>query len=295
MARKQQNAESNFFSNIEQIIGHLERRKLADVFRVISFEPFEEYPMHNHERIEINYLKRGSCIMRINEESITFREGELMIIGSDIAHSFQAGSAGCTLLQLEFLPDVFMSFTSNMTDGDDFEIDTCDIFARDNSVIKIINNVAIIRSIERVVTEMTTRNRYYKYLVIMYYAELLILIYRHLYESYTLLRGNESMTRALKYMTMNYRKELTISSVAAHAKISERYLRKLFTQYMNLSPVDYLNQIRINKAIELLRITDLSVKEVCFECGFRSPQYFCRVFKQQVGVSPKTITRDSTI
>ena len=140
-------------------------------------------------------------------------------------------------------------------------------------------------------TEMNTRNKYYEHLVVMYYAELLILIYRHMDETYFPLSSNNTMRKAINYIREHYKDDISIGDVAEEACIGERYLRKIFSQHLNLSPVDYLNQIRINKAIELLRITELSVKEVCFECGFRSPQYFSRIFKQLVGVSPSDLLK----
>ena len=147
------------------------------------------------------------------------------------------------------------------------------------------------RAIERIVTEMNTRNGYYRHLVILYYTELLLLIQRHMDESYLPLCNNEMMRKSIDYIRQNFKKEINIGDISTHLGISERYLRKIFTQYLNMSPLDYLTQIRINSAIEMLRITDMSIKEVCFQCGFQSPQYFSRIFKQQTGVSPKDITK----
>ena len=110
-------------------------------------------------------------------------------------------------------------------------------------------------------------------------------------ETYFPLSSNNTMRKAINYIREHYKDDISIGDVAEEACIGERYLRKIFSQHLNLSPVDYLNQIRINKAIELLRITELSVKEVCFECGFRSPQYFSRIFKQLVGVSPSDLLK----
>lgn len=125
----------------------------------------------------------------------------------------------------------------------------------------------------------------------MYYAELLILINRHMEEVYLPICNNESMIRAISYIRTGYQSDISMTEVAACAGIGERYLRKLFSQHLNMSPLDFLNQIRVNKAIELLRNTEMSVKEVCFSCGFKSPQYFSRIFKQWVGTSPCELTR----
>jgi AraC-like DNA-binding protein len=171
------------------------------------------------------------------------------------------------------------------------ELTPITIFSEENRLIKIVNNVRIMRAVQRIVNELDDKNKYYHYLVIMYYAELLILIYRHMDEAYLPIGSNDAMKKAITYIRMNYQSDISIAKVAGQSGIGERYLRKLFGIHLNISPIDYLNQIRVNKAIELLRNTEMSIKEVCFACGFKSPQYFSRMFKQQVGISPCALTK----
>lgn len=128
----------------------------------------------------------------------------------------------------------------------------------------------------------------------MYYAELLIFLYRYMHETYLSICTNDLLRKAICYIQHNYQTDINVNDIAGHASISERYLRKLFSQNLNLSPLDYLNQIRINKSIELLKNTEKSVKEVCFLCGFQSPQYFSRIFKQQIGLSPREIAKSQS-
>ena len=99
------------------------------------------------------------------------------------------------------------------------------------------------------------------------------------------------MKRAITFIRSHYKEDISVSIIAEEAGIGERHLRNLFVKYLDLSPLEYLNQIRINKAVELLRNTEKSVKEVCFECGFKSPQYFSRIFKQQMNVSPHKLVK----
>lgn len=281
--------KSKLFDNLNVIVQNMKGQRLADVFRFISFVPTEKYFEHQHHRIEINYVKKGSCIIQLQDESISFKEDELMIICPDVVHSFQAGNDGCTLMQLEFLPEVFEDFTNVLSVGNKDEFTPLSLFSASNSVIKIINNVRIMRAIQRIVTELNTKKNYYDYLVLMYYAELLILIYRHMDEAYLPIGSNPAMTKAIHFIRENFKKDISIKQVADEAQISERYLRKIFAEHLNLAPIEYLNQIRINHAIELLRISELSIKEVCYESGFQSPQYFSRIFKKQVGVTPRKI------
>ena len=286
----EQSTEQSLWGMLEGITENLKHKRLADVFRFVSFEPFETFGPHKHLRIEINYVKKGNSILHLQNESISFKENEMMIICSNVEHLFEAGSEETTLMQLEFLPEIFLRFNppSRPEQGD---LAPVTIFSEENRLIKIVNNVRIMRAVQRIVNELNQKSKYYQYLVVMYYAELLILIYRYLDEVYLPIGTNESLRKAISYIRLNYQMNITAGDIATYTNVGERYLRKLFSQYLNLSPVDYLNQIRINKAIELLRNTEMSIKEVCFACGFQSPQYFSRLFKQQMGITPREVTK----
>lgn len=281
-----------FWAFLDNITNNLKSQRLADVFRFISFYPFETYGPHKHLRLEINHVKKGNCMMHLDNESINFVEGDTMIILSNVNHVFEAGSGGTTLMQLEFLPEIFSGFDLNFPGCiDGIGLGSISPFSEENKLIKIVNNIGIMRVVQRIVNELEGKNSYYQYLVVMYYAELLVLIYRYMSENYLPICQNDALKRAISFIRFNYHKDISINDVAIQADISERYLRSLFSQYLNISPLDYLNQIRINKSIELLRNTELSVKEICFQCGFQSPQYFSRIFKQQTGISPREVAK----
>ncbi|MGL4328551.1 MAG: AraC family transcriptional regulator [Tannerellaceae bacterium] len=271
----------------EQLISNLESKRFAEVFRYISFKPFETFKKHQHIRIEINHVKKGSCFIELENETISFKEGELMIICSDILHSFQSGPNGCTLMQLEFLPDMLSSFDLDCENIFSSNNNQPDIFSLQSKVIKIINNTWITNAVLCIIDELQKKKNHYRHIVIMRYMELLIHITRHMKENYLPLCTNETLKKAIGYIRCSYHDDINIGEVALQAEVSERYLRKIFAKYLNLSPIDYLNQIRINKAVELITLTEQSIKEICFLCGFKSPQYFSRVFKQYVGIAPK--------
>lgn len=282
-----QSTEQSLWSILEEITENLKQQRLADVFRLISFGSHEKYGPHQHVRIEINYVKKGNCLLHLENESISFKENEMMIICSNVDHTFEAGREGATLMQLEFLPEIFSCFQP-VGVGEPVPVT---FFSEENRLIKIVNNVRIMRAVQRIVNELNAKNKYYRQLVLMYYAELLILIYRHMDEVFLPMCTNQVLRKAVSYIRLNYQSDLCMSEVAEKAGAGERYLRKLFARHLNLSPLDFLNQIRINKSIELLRNTEMSVKEICFACGFKSPQYFSRAFKQQMGISPKEMSR----
>lgn len=281
-------AEYSLWGLLEHIMASLKNRRLADVFRFVSFYPTETSGEHKHLRIEINYVKKGNCILHLDGESVTFHEGDVMIVTSGVNHWVEAGINGTTVMQLEFLPEIFSHFNLDIEAGKESFPTSAFLFSEENKYIKIVNNVGVVRAVQRIVNELEHKGSHYQYLVVMYYAELLILLYRYVNEAFC---ANTFLKRAIVYIRLNYQLDISMNDIAGHCSISERYLRKLFSQNLNLSPLDYLNQMRINKSIELLRNTEMSVKEICYHCGFQSPQYFSRIFKQQMGVSPREMTK----
>lgn len=83
----------------------------------------------------------------------------------------------------------------------------------------------------------------------------------------------------------------TVDSMAEECGLG----RTRFTHYcrlvVNASPLDYLNGLRADRALELLETTDRTVADIAYSCGFTSSQYFATVFKQQFGRTPSSARR----
>ncbi|HWO76476.1 MAG TPA: response regulator [Bacillus sp. (in: firmicutes)] len=93
--------------------------------------------------------------------------------------------------------------------------------------------------------------------------------------------------RAKTYIQQNYHKPITLEEVAEHVDLSAPYFTKLFKEKTNKTFIDYLTEIRLTKAKELLLEHQLSFKEICFQVGYRDPNYFSRVFKKYYHLSPR--------
>lgn len=81
-------------------------------------------------------------------------------------------------------------------------------------------------------------------------------------------------------------RDLSLEVVADHVGINPTYLSRLFKEEIGMPFVDYLNQMRIEKAKELLINTDILIKDIGYQCGFNSMQNFFRVFKKYTSTTP---------
>ena len=97
---------------------------------------------------------------------------------------------------------------------------------------------------------------------------------------------HESVRRSLEYIHRNYRSEITLNRTAAYAMASPAHLSRLFNADMGMGFSSYVNHLRVKKAKELLKETELSLSDISQAVGFSSQQYFSRIFKEETGVSP---------
>ncbi|MCR5226702.1 MAG: response regulator [Eubacterium sp.] len=99
-------------------------------------------------------------------------------------------------------------------------------------------------------------------------------------------RSNGVIDRAKDYILANFQKDISLDDVSREIDISPYYFSKIFKENTGENFIDYLTTLRIDKAKELLETTDLSMKELCGEVGYANPNYFSRIFKKIVGLSP---------
>ena len=76
-------------------------------------------------------------------------------------------------------------------------------------------------------------------------------------------------------------------AVAAHVGLHPTYFGEVFKKETSVHYSEYLAELRIEKAKELLHTTQKNVAEIAYETGFSSQSYFCTVFKRKTGLTPK--------
>ncbi len=92
---------------------------------------------------------------------------------------------------------------------------------------------------------------------------------------------------AKEYIDRHFAKpELSLNEVAAQANLSASHFSSVFSQETHQTFKEYLTEVRINKAKELLRMTTLRSADIAYQVGYNDPHYFSSVFKRNTGLSP---------
>ena len=90
----------------------------------------------------------------------------------------------------------------------------------------------------------------------------------------------------MEYIDENYKEKIYIDDLAEKLMVSPDYFTRMFKESIGKTPIDYINGLRINRALELLENPRLSVAAIAEEIGFCNPNYFHKIFKQYMDVSP---------
>jgi two-component system, response regulator YesN len=103
--------------------------------------------------------------------------------------------------------------------------------------------------------------------------------------------SNHIVKATREYLENHYADDISLEAMAEQVNISPQYFSKLIKKTTGFNFIDWLSMLRVKKAKELLTTTDFTVKEVCFMVGYKDPNYFSRIFKKRIGITPSEFVK----
>ncbi|RPJ95335.1 AraC family transcriptional regulator [Rummeliibacillus sp. TYF005] len=100
--------------------------------------------------------------------------------------------------------------------------------------------------------------------------------------------------QAVDFMHQHYTEKISVAEISKRFKINRRRFTELFERHTGLNPSNYIIELRMKEAKEMLRQSDLSIAVIAFQLSYDDPFYFSRIFKKYVGVSPTAYRREIT-
>jgi AraC-like DNA-binding protein/ligand-binding sensor protein len=98
--------------------------------------------------------------------------------------------------------------------------------------------------------------------------------------------NNANVAEMAKYIQSNYKKNLTLDEIAEHVYLSTSYASRVFKKVQGVSIVEYISQVRIEKAKQLLANPHYQIEEIAENVGYADAGYFTKVFRKYEGVTP---------
>lgn len=257
--------------------------------------------LHKHEYMQINYVCQGKGSHTVNNHMFDIIKGDIFVIPPYVSHciSVEAGAA-LEIFEFEFVPEFinqnFESF-ENIESFMDFAyiepflVSESNVKPRLNILGK--NQIEVENILNEALNEYREKTSGYVLLIKALLLKLLIIVGREFTKDVNnsdahsvFSRYRDAIQSAVSYIEKQYQEDLSIEQVARKHMLSQSYFSYLFKSITGKTFIEYLTGIRISKALELLKNTDMKVLDICYESGFRNVNHFNRMFRQIVGISP---------
>lgn len=264
------------------------------VVQAYFYQDFKDYitpENHAHNRIEIMEVVTGECQILFEDHLVKMKSGDLILIDADVQHRLKVTAPKhCRMLNIEFVmkPCEGEFYSVRNLCGAVDAVHTLltsrvpYFFLKDPDETLSVYIQELIRQLNGLELSNTFTQQLLLSQILIKTASIHAAGQRR-----TPQNSNGYVMKVLEYMHSHYDQELSIALLAEQVIINERYLQQLFRTHLGTSVNAYLNDLRIEKAMQLLSYTDLDILKISEYVGINSQQYFSYLFRKKTGQTPR--------
>ncbi len=266
----------------------------------IRYSGLLEYPnlsalCHWHEELEILMPLKGNLRYSVNGQVVTVQEGNAIFVNSRQLHyGFSENGNNCEFLCLVFSPQLL---SANEEMRNKFILPLINSHGLPYLILRkaIPEHRPLLSAIHRMGTVRKEEAVGYE----MQIMGILFCLWQGLYQLAEEQIGEEVSTdsnvviqkKMMDFIRTHYQEKLKVDDIAAAGGVCRTKCWQIFRKYLGQTPNDYLNSFRLEKGMQLLKSTRLSITEIAESCGFTSASYFTELFTRQKGCPPSQYRR----
>lgn len=242
--------------------------------RVIEKEAAHTAP-HLHRAMEFVYVTKGTLELGMGRELYHMREGDLGIVFPDLIHHYQAfgrdGSRACYVIANPEMCGVFGEELLKYTPKSP-------VLSRERIPKEAVNAVMCLKRAKE--PEPLVAQAYIQ-IILAKSIPLLKLTKRERPDS------GDLVDQSVAYVSAHFRGPISLSGMASDLGVSKYVLSRVFSGTFHKNFNQYVNEIRLSYACELLEYTKRAVTEIALDAGFESQRTFHRVFRETYRMTPR--------
>jgi AraC-like DNA-binding protein/mannose-6-phosphate isomerase-like protein (cupin superfamily) len=291
------------------------------IYAYKEFMPEEDFPfkievrssenfnsvLHAHEHLQLCYMVQGTCTHRIGNKEAVIVPGDFFSVPPFLEHQIMwNGPDSFHMHQIDFMPHLINENMRDLSKLDDF-IDFAYIqplVEGEHSLLPKLNfnpkdKLVVESLIASMFGEVREQRDGYKLAVKADLLKLLVISGRAFKEyqrsnnssSKALSAYRQSFYEAITHLEQHHAEDLRLEDYAKMAYMSPNYFSSTFKLIMGVGFSEFVNRLRIQKAIELLNGSERSITEIIYKVGFNSVGHFNKSFKKATGVTPSEFRR----
>jgi AraC-like DNA-binding protein len=255
-------------------------------------------PMHVHDYIQVAYVLKGVCNHQFRGKSLNVSRGDIFIIAPGVEHSFSAvQDKEYELVLIDFLPFLISEQLKAFSDTLNPYLDPMlkdDLPVTPQPWLHIGKNKQLLveQLLQDIQDEAEHREIGYEVSIRISLAKLLILIDRE----YRIVKrkparellsaDQQPIDEVKRYISDNFSQDIPLEHGAFIANMAPAYFSHIFKKETGQTFVDFVNEVRIERAMELIRRDQHTITQIGFQVGFHHLSHFIRTFKKRTGLTP---------
>lgn len=254
------------------------------------------FNLHWHPELEFIYIEKGPVNFQVGSKKYTLQSHSGFFVPSEQLHgAYPCDNKPFLLHAIVFHIDFIRSFGHDLIELHHIEHiqSFSQIHARLLNPSTSKKHTEIIQVMKDIIHTFKKQENYYE-LKIKGYLYLLLEVFfqAHSFEKYervssSEIKHTELLKKVLKFINVNYNKNIKIAELASLVQMSEGHFSRFFKSFVQMTPIEYINNIRINRACMLLQESDRLILDIALDVGFTNQSHFNRLFKKIKGCTPK--------
>ncbi len=272
----------------------------VDTIQVIKVEKhmrFSAACQHSHTFFELIYVMSGFCVNKIQEKVIRMNEGDICFLSPRIVHSLEVLDESI-IINIMIRKSMMNETLFNISENSNILIKHFSeiMYAKNTKhyIFFYTKGDIMIRNVFEMLVSEEYMNQYDQYSDSVK-QRLLEVVFNYLLryhsddaeESKEMYSEHPRIMEVMNYLRHNYR-TATLQNLAAYLNYTEQHLSRLIKKETGLNFKEILTKIRIQKACELLKKTDLKILDISTAVGYENTAYFNAVFKNQTNCTPRS-------
>lgn len=279
-----------------QLQGNIDPAENVAVYREYCRFGKAESFLHSHEFIEIVYCFEGNGIQIVGDHEYKMERGSILFLNYGQSHSFYSDSV-MGYYNFLLLPSFISESLINTVDAfsfltlaafSDFDVqDPAPILRMTGKEMLEVENIA-----ERMEHEFDRKETGYRAALLGYITVLFSKIFRKMSlpaETDNGVSKRNITPEIISYIENHLNEKLTLAELACRSFYNPSYFSRIFKEYSGQSLSDFIHRKRVERALDMLKKTDLTVEQVGFAVGFSDKKQFYRQFKNYMGITPGSV------
>ena len=257
------------------------------------------YQRHSHEFFELAIVRRGRATHLTDFGNYPIQAGDAFLMRENMAHGFFQ-ARDLKLVNFMFDPQQFMIFSSDLLRLAGYHA----LFVLDpllrgkdhvknrlrlsNSELRIVND-----QILAIESEFHQKRAGYQTMLTGQWLRLIADLCRIFSQQPAGQRPFMRLAKTVAFMENNFLDKITLEDLAKKSAMSVNQFLRVFKKNYQITPINYLTHLRLDRAKELLKDPNLDITEVAFDSGFDDSNYFSRVFRKKLGTTPRAYRQEA--